>query len=286
MADASGFGEYSAQLQACPYWVVASQTCNLYNPSLEAVPMVELIGASPISDAEFSAVLSNGSRPRLLHSRAYDDRDDRINLELRIQDRVWLPREALAECSPSGYRVRDLDDDPAGRWKETFTAWMARSYTRAELPDEFNDALSQSKLGDFLSKRIAKLPEKVQGIYFGIRSAASDDDVELTPDQVARLRPPYELELTIVIFDEVDRRVIEAELEKLKAKVIPAATIASALPSCPNENKVSRLDVAKVYGIEVNTDVVTTRGWTVHDLMRTIRYTEFDYLSSPDETGD
>lgn len=270
------------------HWVVISQTCNLFNPSLERVPSVELIAADPVAALEPN--VASGLNPRILHTKAYDAQSQELLLELKIQRRVWVPRAFFSMCSPSGAAIRDLEGDTEGRFKETLTNWLARSYTRIELPDELNGAIQKSRLDRILSK-ISKLDHGVHGIFFEIamhndQEAGDEETPEpepLSPSQVAVSSPPWSVELSVVCYDEqtkasVTKILQEADEPRYEAKLLPD-------PSSSPEKKVSVRQIAAAHGLHIiGLQAVMDNAWRVTDLMRTQRYTNFDYLSGIAET--
>lgn len=288
MVDSDIVKEELPALAGSSYWVVISQTCNLFNPSLERVPSVELIAAERISVLE--KTMASGLNPRVLHTKAYDAQSQELLLELKIQRRVWVPRNLLSMCSPSGAAIRDLEGDTEGRFKETLTNWIARSYTRIELPDELNEAIQKSRLDRILSK-ISKLDHGVHGIFFEIalHSEQESDDEDavdpepLSPSQVAISNPPWSVELSVVCYDQdtkasVMKILAEADDLRYEAKLLPDPA------SHPGKN-VSVRQLAAAHGLHViGLQAVMDDAWRVTDLMRTQRYTNFDYLSGVPET--
>lgn len=249
---------------------------------------MELIAADRISALE--KTMAGGLNPRTLHTKAYDAQSQELLLEIKIQRRVWVPRDLLSTCSPSGSAVRDLDGDTEGRFKETLTNWLARSYTRIELPDEFNAAVHNSRLDRILSK-ISKLDHGVHGIFFEIaiygQQDVNDEDAPdpepLSPSQVAASRPPWSVEVSVVCYDEHTRASVakilgEANEARYDAKLLPD-------PSSHSGKKLSVRQVAAAHGLHIiGLQAVTDDAWRVTDLMRTQRYTDFDYLSGVAET--
>lgn len=254
--------------------MLASQTCSVQNPDLARVPTVEFIRAYPLVEREFEEVLASGSNPRRLHTRATGPNGLTLDIELKIEERVWVPRECLMELAPRGVRLQDSETDINQRRKETFSAWLARSYTRVELPDDFNRLFSETKIKKFFGDNIAKKHAPyVQGVYLDLRQRSDEFRGIYSPTQVAKFLPPYQLHVTVVVqnHDEVD--VVEKELSVLLEKRFLTAA-----------GNVSRVDVASGKGLDLTMDVVTIDAWTVRNLMGNIRFTDWDHLSSVDES--
>lgn len=253
--------------------MLASQTCNVQNPDLDRVPSVEFIGARVIASEDFKDAFQGGANPRLLHTRALNADNNPIFLELKIENRVWVPRCYLSNMSPSGFRLIDAVDDFNDRRKEIFAAWLGRSYTRVELSDAFNKKFDDTKLKKFFSDIAKRHAGALQGVYFEIRPANADSTETFSPTEIAKMEPPYALHVTFVSHDRDQLALIEEEVEKIDERRIPQPG-----------GKISRREDAAMGGISVTCDAVSIDGWTVRDLMSSIRFTDWDYLSSIDES--
>lgn len=237
------------------------------------MPAVEFIRAHTLASGKFADKLSEGSSPRVHHAQATNAEGGRLDLELRIEERIWVPRARLMELAPSAYRLEDSEADATRRDKEAFAAWLSRSYVRVELPNEFVELFGSTKLKEFFSGVAKKYSEQIQGIYLDLRPRSDDSDAQYSPTQVAKFEGPYQLRVTIVVQDPAAVEAVETELKALVDKRIPAAG-----------GKVSRLKASAEKGIDLITDVVTIDGWTVRDLMGNIRFTDWDHLSGTDES--
>lgn len=262
-----------------PFVVVASQTCNVQSCDIDKVPMVELLGARQIDSSELARQYRGGAHPRILHTVAYGPDGSELALELRIEERVWVPRAQLANLHPSAYRIIDAKDDPSLRNKEVFSAWLGRSYTRVELPDAFNDLLKQTKIGDSLSRWVVgRFSDKIQGVYFQIAESSEDDsgeDVYHSPSEIACLNPPYDLAVTVVLYLEDDVADVEGALAKFNEKNIPNPV--------PGEERITRIAYARNLGVNLITDAVSVQSWTVDNLIHSVKYTEWDFMSTLSE---
>jgi len=210
---------------------------------------------------------------------AYGPDGEELALELRIEERVWVPRARLAETHPSGYRIVDAKNDPSLRNKEVFSAWLGRSYTRVELPDAFNDLLKQTKIGISLYKWVVdKFSDKIQGVYFQIAESSEDDsgeEVYHSPSEIACLNPPYDLAVTVVLYREDDVAEVEGALGNFTKKTVPNPI--------PDGEKITRIAYARSLGVNLITDVVSVQSWTVDDLIHSVKYTEWDFMSTLNE---
>jgi hypothetical protein len=255
--------------------VLASQTCNAQNPDIERVPTVEFIRAHLLAADKVNGSLSDGANPRLLHARAKGCGDDFQDMEFRITERIWVPRRRLMDLCPTGLRLEDSEVDVTMRAKETFAAWLARSYVRVELPNAFVELFNETKLKEFFAKIAKDHSDKIQGVYLDLRPRTDDSDARYSPTQVARFSAPYQLHVTFVVQDPDVIGAIEATFESLSAKRIPKM----------GSEKISRRNLAAEKGIEVTEEVVTIDGWSVRDLMGSIRFTDWDHLSGIEESA-
>ncbi|WP_313271367.1 hypothetical protein [Stenotrophomonas sp.] len=262
-----------------PFFVVASQTCNLRNPDLSKAPLVELIAARPLDSVGLGAAFREGAHPRTLHSFAHSENDGSVGLELSIEQRVWVPRELLASIPPCGYRIVDDESNPAMQYKEIFSSWLARSYTRVELPDEFNELLQGTGLLKQIKKWLVdKFGDEIQGIYFSIAESADDEEAKqkyFSPTAISNLKPPYDLEITVVVHDVDKLAAIEGALEKFDEPTVPDPSNA--------DRKISRIQIAEKSGLAVNFLALGTDGWSLQDMIESVKYTQWDFLSSLSE---
>lgn len=254
--------------------MLASQTCNAQSPDIERVPTVEFIRAHLLAVDLVKGNLTDGSNPRQLHARAKGAGEVFQDLEFRIAERVWVPRGRLMHLSPAGLRLEDSEDDVTMRAKETFAAWLARSYVRVELPNHFVMLFAETKLKDFFAKIAKNHSKKIQGVYLDLRPRSDDSGARYSPTQVASFSGPFQLHVTFVVQDPDVIETIEALLESLFEKRIPKQ----------GSDHISRRDLAAEKGIDVTAEVVTIDGWSVRDLMGNIRFTDWDHLSGIEES--
>lgn len=281
--DTEAFKSELPQLASSRLWILISQTCNLFNPSFEKVPSVEFIAAKEVDSLD--SQLARGFNPRVLHTKADDGQSNELILEIQIQNRQWVPREALALVPPAGKAVRDLNGDPEGRFKEVLATWVARSYTRIELPDALNLAIQKSDLHKVLRK-ISKIDEGLYGIFFFV-TTHQDGDLEddgardpepMSPSEVAHSKGPWDIEISVVCYNQKARaRAIEILDSADELRYPPVGGSAT--------EKRSIRQLAAAEGLHVvGMQAVTDDAWRVPDLMSTLRYTNFDYQSGADES--
>ncbi len=255
------------------WWIIASQTCNLYNPDFEKVPVFEIIAAAQIDQCAKNMI--KGDNPRVLHVKAQAGTEI-IALEIDIQKRVWLAREILSQLPVTNHHVFDAkkgydEQWMKKQWLDNFIGWLARSYNRIALPDSFNDAIKNSRLREILETKLNKHSESLYGIYLSIES---DSD---TPWEgiLGQMPSPYLLNIILVVFEDIDPEPIKDQLltqifdDQIKA------------PNC-NSNKITRSELAKQNGIRLIREDIEVRSVSdisLLELKSLIRYSLVDHLS-------
>jgi hypothetical protein len=260
---------------------MASQTCNLYNPDFQKIPSVEWVGANKL-EGKLNSQYEFGRNPRILHCQASADGEPPLSLEVHIQARFWTPRTCLVSLNPGKLALRDQGLNQAEKVKDTFVGWLARSYTRLELSDEFNNALKRSKLAEVLEDKLRIYRDDLYGIFLEISSDSDDaDEAPLTAQQLAKLAPPYLLEITLVTYrtDKID--LLKRELVQ---KVVKDLIRDPDLPKGQALDKqgVTRQELAKRNLIRINADglhVFDDENWSVRNLNSSVRYSFIDHLS-------
>lgn len=150
------------------FWIITSQTCNLYNDNFQKVPVFELVAGYQIT--KVASNHSKGDHPRTLHVEAWsDDNESHIALEIDIQKRCWLPRRLLYEIQKPKYHIHQPQQHEVD-WLDNFAGWLGRSYTRLALPDEFNDAMNKSRIEEVLNEKLTKYHKELFGIYFELET--------------------------------------------------------------------------------------------------------------------
>lgn len=255
------------------WWIIASQTCNLYNSSFENVCVCELIAAINIEECDAGKI--RGDNPRILHLEAQSE-EKVISLEINIQIRKWLPRQLLAELPAPVFHVRDAaksigSDWPKKQWMDKFVGWLASSYTRVALPNAFNDALKKSKLKDILEKKLTRNKDDLYGIYFSL-DWDSDDQWN---GVLGEMPPPYLLNIVLVVYENIDPELIKKRLlEKIFNENIPDPENTS--------QKITRAQLARRHQIrliEADIEALSIAEISLLRLKSLIRYSQVDYLS-------
>lgn len=263
------------------YWVLASQTCNLFNEDFAKIPTVEWVGAMPIESSAKDSRRENGRNPRLLQCRATRD-VEHIDIQCDIQVRFWSNRSSLAEFAPFHLALRDTGSEKKDRQKDTFAGWLARSYTRLELSTEFGDALKVSRVADALEQKLIKRADDIYGIFLGIFSDTEDErDATQALANPVFIKPPCSLEITVVVYNAAKIETIKKELNDLfEHKTLDDL---AAVPDTKGKPpKISRIELASRAGLTLcvaGLRVVSTKNWSVDDMNQTIRYTFVDHLS-------
>jgi len=255
------------------WWVIASQTCNLYNPCFDKVPYFELIAAKEIETC--NVAITRGDHPRILHVEA-QSREKTISLELSIQNRKWCKREILSELPTPTFCLLDARRESGidwikKQWLDKFVCWLTRSYSRVTLPDQFNDAVRKSKIEDVLKKKLTKNKDNLYGIYLALHPD-SDDPFE---GLIGEMLPPYLLNIVLVAHENVDPEALRNKfLEQLFSDQIKDPEDAS--------NTISRSELAKRYHIRLikeDIEVRTVTDFTLDEHKSLIRYSLVDHLS-------
>jgi len=261
-------------------WVIASQTCNLYNSDFQKVPVFEIIAATQIDQCAKN--MMKGDNPRILHVTA-QAKSETIALELDIQKRVWLSREILSELPAPIYCILDtkkeLDEQwMRKQWLDNFIGWLARSYNRVALPDSFNEAVKNSRLKEIFEKKLTKHAESLHGIYLLI-----EPDTETPWEGVLGQMPsPYLLNIILVVFEDVDPEPLKSQLlTQLFDDLIKD-------PNC-NSNKITRSELARQNGIRIIREDIEARSMadiSLLELKSLIRYSLVDHLSESSVTPE
>lgn len=271
----------SAQLAAaCPvpegadYWVMASQTCNLYNADFEAIPVAEMVAAQRI-DA-INPAFVKGDHPRTLHVRGVLD-GEVAYFSINILNRFWIPRQLLSQLVPDFHLFDEMPDSSAdwrkNQWLNLFSGWLGRSYTRVALPDEFNDALNFSKIRDVLNTKLTKQGDKLYGIYFSI----APDSEEPWEGITGLMPPPYSLAIKLVVDAGEDPEALKkALMEQLFEHKVSDNTVDKG-------EQITRSALAAKHGIRIikqGIEAQTTEQISLDELRYYIRYSMVDHLSN------
>jgi len=265
----------------CDYWVLASQTCNICSDNFESVPLVEWIGANKIDENTYkgSSIKSSGSHPRNLYVYATsNDGSEKVYFSLEIHARVWFDRRILSELTPLSIQLRDVGISDAENQKDAFIGWMARSYTRVELSNELNDALTESRVIRLLDKGVVGISSDLYGIYLDIESDDGAHPTHLIPTASNMCR----IEVMFICKDSVDILAIQTLLDNtMKRKVGNPLKLQDSKDGLPKEVELKTR--AAHYSLDVK---VLAKSWTdvnLDQLGGLVRYTLQDHLSNSTE---
>lgn len=256
------------------HWIVASQTCNLYNENFDLVPRFEVVAANKIDECKPEKV--KGDNPRQLHVVA-TAQDGCICLDVDIQNRKWLPRSLLAELPAPAFHIVDgsQDQQPAWldkQWLDLFSGWLGRSYTRVALPDEFNEALAKSKIEDVLKKKLIKFKDELYGVYLKL----DHDTEEPWAGVLGQMPPPYNLGIVLVTHEHADPE----ELKKILVRQIHEDKVNDPADLT---KKTTRADLANRYQVRtIKQDIEAQSVAEIRllDLKKLVRFSLIDHLSN------
>ncbi|WP_178114867.1 hypothetical protein [Pseudomonas saliphila] len=259
--------------EADVWWVISSQTCNLYNPDFEKIPVFEIVAARKMGFDEINPAFSKGNNPRLLHVQAEGD-NETVAFEIDIQRRAWVNRRRLAGLGEPAYEIRDAHRESAdwfnNQWLDNFAGWLSRSYTRVTLPDEFNEILKASKIQSVLDSKLRS--NGLYGVYFDISSAVDEEWFGV----LGLMPPPYMLEI-LLVSDETDDP--DPFVQKLKDQLFRTKV---KLVIDGKEQNLTRAEAAAKLGLTIISAGITGQGIGETSLLQVkslIRYTINDYLS-------
>lgn len=147
------------------YLIVANQSCDIVNNNIALDPSVELLVGRPIPKKDGN--LTFNKNPRQLHTelKIFTGDLDLFSLEyieIKIAERVHVPKEYLATLSPDCSTRLEADQ------LECCVNWLATRYNRPALPTVFNDRISSADPGGKLRKKAKGLNDKLSGIYVEI----------------------------------------------------------------------------------------------------------------------
>jgi hypothetical protein len=246
------------------YWVMATQTCNLYNKDFAKISKVEWVAAKRVLDSV--PAQKGGRNPRLLEVKA-SSQEGEVWLVCNSQERHWGHRANIAKIAPTMAFINAKGQGQAENHKDNFATWLARGYTRLELSDELNQALADGKLMAAIDKLVAAHDADLFGIF--IRVA---DEQKSLPEHV---KPPCEVDLRIVVSQESNLEKVRKKLEDLFAK--------ASVDVGPGKPKLSRETVlANDHGIILDQQAIPASRWTATMIEQHTRFNFKDYLSGPD----
>ncbi len=121
--------------------IIATQDCDLVCHSFETEPYAEIVIGRRVDTPDGNCRF--GKNPRRLQFELSGSSD---TYEVQAISRISIPRDLLAEYDPDS--ERDLDETTS----RTIPEWLGKRYTRAALPDAFNERsrAAQAKIRDRL----------------------------------------------------------------------------------------------------------------------------------------
>lgn len=269
---------HQAEADGVDFWIVASQTCNLYNSNLEKIPNFEVLAAKIIDAC--NPQFTKGDNPRILHLEAISE-NSTIYLEVDIQKRAWLPREIMADLVAPDYLVCDAfaEHDPnwiKKQWLDLFSGWIGRSYTRVALPDEFNTSLNDCRIKEVIEKKLTKNANDLYGIY-----------ISLLPDAdgpwngiLGLMPPPYQLSILLVTYMEAD---LEKILHNFKEQIFTDKISSGKKDADGKAIETTRAELAISLDIKIikqGIQAMTIGEVSLLDLKQYIRYSLIDHHSN------
>ena len=268
IADAKLRTKSPALPEGYDYWVLATQTCNLYSDNFEAIRLAEWVGANVIAEKGRQA---SGADPRSLHCCATaapcSGNNDKLVLDCDIQARHWTDRRILALLDSPTMAFRDGESASELR-KDSFVGWIARSYTRLELSDALNVALGKSKIEDIIDK----LLKRHHGLIYGVFLDISDDH----ENSAVLVKPPCFLELIFVVYRSEDEAPVKASLQEVLSQKVDNPKYQPG----PNVAKmIERRHVPDKFMIQFQSAVRTMDQWSAVQISRCLRYSFVDHLS-------
>ena len=278
--------------QGYSHWVLASQTCNVFNPDFEKVPSVEWVGANEISEDAVTSSLKNGLNPRRLHCHAEGIGPGRRFFDCDVYARIWHNRKLLAEISSDSLALKDTSNTTLeGRQKDVFVGWLARSYTRLELSNELVKALKNGGIERAISNILKSQADNIYGIFLEIAPWTASDvesEDELVPStwkNPVLVTPPAAVEITIVVKDAALIPAVLALAKDEFTKLVDDPDADRTGASKPVKVKRNDLALRNQIYMTIDDSIVKAMGqWSAKDILRTVRYSSFDSLSDTTET--
>lgn len=251
--------------QCFEFWVIISQSCNLYNDCFDHVPVFEVVAACQVDSCDPSK--TSGDNPRILHVEAVSETGEIIMLALDIQTRRWLQRRLLGTIEKPNFQVLDSKK----RWLDNLIGWVARSYTRISLPNAFNDTIRDSKIGELLKKFFKTHHNEIYGIYLSVEYGGED---ESAVDVIGKMSPPYDLGIILITEEDADP-------DNLKNKLIQKIFTDKVTDKVSNTQE-TRAELARKGEIRLIAEGIEAKSIAdtyISELRHLIRYTFFDHFS-------
>jgi hypothetical protein len=161
--------------------VLISHDCDIVNDEHELE--VEVIVGQFVDAVDGN--LTGGKNSRRLHLDWSHD-DGTRHVELRANGKRKIPKSTLASLPPDlNYRLDAKD-------LVTLRFWLGARYNRAAFPDEFNNRLRRTKVGDDIVKILKPLGNLVSGVYVHLDTQDKLLVTDATPPYRARLFIAFE----------------------------------------------------------------------------------------------
>jgi hypothetical protein len=184
--------------------VVISHDCDLAQV-VEAEPLVEVIVSQRIEKLDGNC--THAKNPRRLHLPCTASGTP-IGLDLRAQAKATILKEGLADHAPNADVVMNPKD------KSVLQRWLAARYRRSVFPDEFEERLKRTGVGQRLVKILAPLGKYLIAVFFDV-----DEGVEKHrsgPDD------RYVLQIYLLYSTEEDPTLAAEVAEKAAGSIIAA----------------------------------------------------------------
>lgn len=183
--------------------VVVSHDCDIANAHQE--PDIEVIVGQFVNSANGNFTGSKNSRKLHLD---WHHADSVRHIELRASAKCRVPKIALADVLPNdSYKLDEKN-------LLTLRFWLGARYNRAAFPDEFNNRLGSTKVGDDIVKILKPLGSLVTGIYIWL------DTQEELPGK--NPTPPYRVTMFLA-FEPGDEPLESADKADAAAEAIADA---------------------------------------------------------------
>lgn len=185
--------------------VVCTQSCSVCSKNFDAVPLIEVIAASPIAKFNPSHGDAKGKSSHTFHLPIKGVPGAEALL-CKLGRRAFIPRRLLLDWRPHGTWLPD-------EALNSFKGWLANYYMRIALPDRLMDRLHaeggiRERVREFLAKELGDGRIAEDGVVAFYIKAGPDED--LPPERL------YEISLVVVCEDDVTREFLDRQFGTLK----------------------------------------------------------------------
>ena len=152
-----------------PFYVLATQSCDLAHGSYENEPHAEFIGFSPIQ--ELRPEFSKASNSRILHVEISES-GQASYLGFFVRERFFLPREVLEKFAPNNPFVL------SAQVCIQLTTWLSARYYRPSFSDEFNEHWKKvsGKIRDRIKKAYDRFGDIITGVFLGALDNPAEEE--------------------------------------------------------------------------------------------------------------